>query len=378
MKVRFNRAPITSNELEIVSKCIESSVLSGGAVYTKKATNLLTKLTGCNSVILTPSCSSALEMCSLLLDISFGDEIIAPSYTFVTSVSSFALHGASIRFVDVDPNTMCMSLDSAKNAISENTKAIIYVNYGGTTHNIEAFRALADSYKIPLIEDSAQSINSFYKNKHIGTFGDLATLSFHDTKNITSGGEGGALLVNNERFLSRALNIRDKGTNRSDFVNGIVDKYTWVENGGSHLMSELQAAYLFAQLQNIDEVTKDRLEIWYSYYNLFSSLKSPLLEHFMTPSDDVRHNGHLFFLKFRLTGDRDRFIAFMKTYSIDVVFHYVPLHLSPAGQKYGKFIGEDKNTLSGSSVLVRLPIYNSMTKDELEYVLEKLEKFFGK
>jgi dTDP-4-amino-4,6-dideoxygalactose transaminase len=377
----FNKPPRSGREKEFVLDALESAHLSGDGRYARLCQEWFAQHYGTPGVLLTPSCTHALEMAALLLDIQPGDEVILPSYTFVSTANAFALRGAQLVFVDVDPVTMNIDAALIEAAITPRTRAIVLVHYAGVACDMDAIMPLAQAHRIPVIEDAAQAIGASYKGRRLGTFGAMSTLSFHETKNITSGGEGGLLVVNDERLFERAEIIREKGTNRKKFFRGMVDKYSWVDIGSSYLPSELQCAYLWGQLAAFEEITASRLAAWQRYRRLLAAFRPqdasapPVLRVLPAPPPECQHNGHLFFLKLQDARERARFIEHMKAHDIMCVFHYVPLHSSVAGQSLGRFSGKDRYTTRESERLVRLPLWHGLPKAEIDRICERALEF---
>lgn len=315
-------------------------------------------------------------MSALLLSIQPGDEVIMPSYTFVSTANAFVLRGATIVFVDIRPDTMNIDEHKIEAAITSRTKAIVVVHYAGVACEMNTITALAKHYQLPVIEDAAQGVMSNYQGKPLGTIGELGCFSFHETKNYSSGGEGGALLINQNSFIKRAEILREKGTNRSQFFRGEADKYTWRDLGSSYLMSEIQAAYLLAQLEESVKIKEKRLAIWQNYFTAFQSLADQERVELPTIPAECDHNAHLFYLKLANQNERQSFINYLKEREILSVFHYIPLHSSPAGQQFGRFVGKDRFTTKESERLVRLPLFYNMQDDECQKVIESTLEFF--
>ena len=375
--IPFNKPAHTGNEVTHITSAIESHSLSGNGPYSRMCEGWFDQYLGTCSTLLTPSCTHALEMCALLLDIKPGDEVIMPSFTFVSTANAFVLRGASIVFVDIRPDTMNINETLIEAAISPNTKAIIVVHYAGVAYEMDYILTLSSKYNIPIIEDAAQSVLSTFNDKPLGSFGQLSAFSFHETKNITSGGEGGLLSINNPLFVDRAEIIRDKGTNRKMFLDGVVDKYSWVHVGSSFLPSELQAAYLYAQLQVAQHIIDDRLVTWNYYYQ---SLKTLSIDgHIDLPiiPSHSNHNGHIFYIKVSDISVRASLISFFREHGVHAVFHYVPLHSSTAGLRHGNFSGEDIYTTRESERLLRLPLWYGMNDDQRSHVVDTLYAFFA-
>ncbi len=373
--ISFNKTLKIEKGYDYIKQAMENRKLAGDGEFTKRCNKWLEDSFATKKALLTTSCTHAIEMVAILLDIKPGDEIIAPSYTFVSSVNPFILRGGNIKFVDIDPTTMNIDVSKIEQAITKRTKAIVVVHYGGVACDMDKIREIAKKHNLYIVEDAAQGVMAKYKEKFLGTIGDLATYSFHETKNYTMG-EGGALLINNPKFIDRAEIIREKGTNRSRFFRGEIDKYTWVDIGSSYLPSEMNAAYLYAQLEIAEEINNKRLEIWNRYYeNLKELEKSGKIELAVIP-DYAKHNGHLFYIKLKDISERTKLIKYLKENKIHSVFHYVPLHSSPAGKKYGKFVGEDRYTTRESERLLRLPFYYDLTLDEVDYITDKIKSYF--
>lgn len=366
--IPFNKPPVVGTEQQQIAKALTTGKLSGDGPFTKLAEKWQQQRFDAKKVLLTPSCTASLEMAALLIDIQPGDEVIMPSYTFVSTANAFVLRGAKIVFVDVRQDTMNLDENKIEAAITPKTKAIVPVHYAGVACEMDTIMAIAEKYHLWVIEDAAQGVMSSYKGKALGTIGHIGCYSFHETKNYTAGGEGGATLVNDPQLIERAEIIREKGTNRSQFFRGQVDKYTWRDMGSSFLMSDLQAAYLYAQLEAADEINQRRLAIWQRYYQAFQPFAGLRVELPFIPQQ-CQHNAHMFYLKLNDVADRTSFIDALKADDILSVFHYVPLHSSPAGEKFGRFDGTDQFTTAESERLVRLPLFYNMTDEEVEKVI---------
>lgn len=374
--IPFNIPPHLGQEENYISQAIENHKICGDGEFTKSCNSWLEQKTGCKKALLTTSCTHALEMSALLSDIHSGDEVIMPSYTFVSTANAFALRGAKIVFVDIRPDTMNIDENLIEAAITPKTKAIAPVHYGGVGCEMDKITEIAKRYNLTVVEDAAQALMCEYKGKALGTFGAFGTISFHETKNYSMG-EGGALLINDEEYIEKAEIIREKGTNRSRFFRGQVDKYTWVDQGSSYLPSELNAAYLYPQLEEADKINNDRLKSWNRYYELLKPLaEKGAIELPFIPAH-CKHNAHMFYIKAKDLEERTRLIAHLKEQGITAVFHYVPLHSSPAGKKFGRFGGEDKYTTKESERLVRLPMYYGLKDSDVEYICEKIYEFWG-
>lgn len=374
--IPFNQPPIVGAEQAYIEQAMATGQLSGGGKFTRLCEQWLENLTH-SKVLLTPSCTAALEMAAILLDIQPDDEVIMPSYTFVSTANAFALRGAKIVFVDIRPDTMNIDERKIEQAITPKTKVIVPVHYAGVACEMDSIMATAEKYGLYVVEDAAQAVNSFYKGRALGSIGHIGCYSFHETKNYTAGGEGGAIVINEATLLKRAEIIREKGTNRSQFFRGEVDKYRWQDIGSSFLMSEIQAAYLYAQLIEAEKINQQRLTLWHNYYQAFLPLAQTAKCELLHIGEYCRHNGHLFYLKLNDLKQRTAFIDFMKAQNILTVFHYVPLHSSPAGQKWGRLAGDDRFTTLESERLVRLPLFYNLTKPDQDRVIQAVLAFFN-
>ena len=375
--IPFNKPPVTGDEEQFVAEAIRNEKLSGDGPFTQKCHRWFEERLGCEKALLTPSCTHALEMAALLIDIRPGDEVIMPSYTFVSTANAFVLRGAKIVFVDIRPDTMNIDESLIEEAITEKTKAIVPVHYAGVGCEMDTIMQIAERHGLYVIEDAAQGMMATYKGKPLGTIGHLGAYSFHETKNYTSGGEGGLLIVNDERFAERAEIIREKGTNRSQFFRGMVDKYSWVDVGSSYLPCELQAAYLWGQLQKAEEINEKRLEIWRTYFNALKPLEDKRYIQLPQIPPHCEHNAHMFYIKTDSLQTRTELIEHLKKEGIQTAFHYVPLHSSPAGLKFGYFHGTDRFTTSESERLLRLPMFFSLTLSEAETISRSIRQFYG-
>lgn len=353
----------------------ELKQFSGDGPYTKKCQEFMQEKFGIKKALLTTSCTDALEMSAILIDTKPGDEIIMPSYTFVSTANAFALRGATPVFVDIRPDTMNIDENLVEAAITEKTKAIVVVHYAGIACEMDKIMAIAKKHHLYVIEDAAQAVMSKYKGKYLGSIGDLATYSFHETKNFHCG-EGGALLINNEKFIERAEIIREKGTNRTQFINGQVDKYTWVDIGSSFLPSEINARILFETFTNIDEIHLRRIKLWNHYLSTFVELKTDQYLELPLPHEHLLHNGHIFFIKLKNINERLTLINYLKDRSIIPTFHYIPLHSSPVGLRLCRFSGLDQFTTKESARILRLPIFHSLLEAEVAYVCKSVNDFF--
>ena len=375
MKINFNIPPVVGNEEVYIRDAIKLRKICGDGTYTKSCDKWLEEKSGAKKVLLTTSCTHALEMAALLIDVKAGDEVIMPSFTFVSTADAFILRGATAVFVDIRPDTMNIDESLIEAAITKRTKAIAPVHYAGVSCEMDVIMDIARRHGLKVVEDAAQGILSTYKGKPLGTIGDYGCYSFHETKNLSMG-EGGAILLNDESSIEQAEIIREKGTNRSKFFRGEIDKYTWVAAGSSYLPSELNAAYLYAQLQKAEEINNDRMQSWNLYYEMLKPLKDRGAIELPTVPQHCKHNAHMFYLKTDNLNVRTRLLEYLKANGIGAVFHYVPLHSSPAGIKYGRFVGEDKYTTRESERLVRLPMYYGLSKEQVEFVCEKINAFY--
>ena len=374
--IPFNIPPYTGNEDKNIAEAIKAKKICGDGQFTKKCNSWLERQTGCKKALLTTSCTHALEMAAILADIKPGDEVIMPSYTFVSTANAFVLRGAEIVFVDIRPDTMNIDEALIEAAVTPKTKAIVPVHYAGVGCEMDAITDIAARHSLTVIEDDAQGIMSAYKGRPLGTFGAFGCLSFHETKNYSMG-EGGAILINDPAYIERAEMVREKGTNRSRFLRGQVDKYTWEEMGSSYLPSELNAAYLCAQLDMAEEINRDRLASWNRYYELLLPLRDRgVIELPFIPEHCV-HNAHMFYIKTKDIGERTNLIQFLKENNVNAVFHYVPLHSSQAGRKFGRFSGEDRFTTKESERLLRLPMYYGLSGDDIERVCGVIGRFYS-
>ena len=374
--VPFNRPKLHGQELRFIQEAIDKGQLSGDGYFSEKCSEIITNLTRSKYCLLTHSCTAALEMAAILCDISHGDEVIMPSYTFVSTANAVVLRGGTPVFVDVDATSMNINCKEVKQAITSKTKAIFAVHYGGFMADMDQLSEICSEHNILLVEDAAQAFGSSFTGKPAGSFGDLAAFSFHETKNIITG-EGGALTLNNQTLIDRAQIIRQKGTNRSEFLDGKTDKYTWVDIGSSFLPGELISAFLYGQLQHHDKIKMERLSIFKRYEDSLLELQNLGKITLVNKPKNQLGNGHLFYILLTSKSERDKFIDHMKVNNINCPFHYVPLHSSPAGLIYGKAFGEMNVTNCYSSRLVRLPLYYGLQEKMLNYVIKKVYEFFG-
>ena len=373
--INFNVPPYTGKELEYIRKAIDNKKICGDGEFTHKCSEWLENRTGSSKALLTTSCTHATEMAALLSHISPGDEVIMPSFTFVSTADAFVLRGAKVKFVDIRPDTMNIDESLIEAAITPRTKAVVPVHYAGVACEMDTIMDIAQRHKLIVIEDAAQGVMSSYKGRALGTIGEYGCFSFHETKNYSMG-EGGALLIQNPDRIEEAEIIREKGTNRSKFFRGQIDKYTWVDYGSSYLPSDMNAAYLWAQLEMADEINDARLKSWGLYEELLTPLKEKERIELPYIPQECTHNAHMFYIKCKDLEERTALIAFLKENGIQTVFHYVPLHSSPAGKKYGEFCGEDRFTTKESERLVRLPMYYGLKEEEIEFVVEKISDFY--
>ena len=372
--IDFNRPAYVGRELEYIKDAVHRGMLCGDGEYTKRCSAWMEERFHAGHVMLTTSCTHALEMAAYLCEIEPGDEVIMPSYTFVSTADAFVLRQAKIVFVDIRPDTMNMDEKLIEQAITDRTKVIVPVHYAGVACEMDTIMKIARKYGLKVVEDAAQGVDAFYKGKALGTIGDFGCYSFHETKNYTMG-EGGALLYNDDRYQEKAEILREKGTDRSKFFRGQVDKYRWMDYGSSYLPSELNAAYLFAQLEEREKIYNKRMEI-YEYYhrNLAHLAAEGKIEQPFVPEECI-HNAHMYYIKTRDLSVRSRLIAYLKENGICTAFHYVPLHSSPAGEKFGRFSGEDVYTTRESERLVRLPMFYDLSETDMEYIVEKIQQF---
>ena len=372
----FNLPPYTGNEEKYILESIKSDKISGDGKFTKLCHQWFEKKLQCKKALLTPSCTHALEMAAILLDIKEGDEVIMPSYTFVSTANAFVLRGAKIVFVDIRPDTMNIDERKIEDAITNKTKAIVPVHYAGVACEMDTIMDIAKKYNIFVVEDAAQAMMSSYKGKSLGTIGHLGTFSFHETKNYTSAGEGGLLIVNDERFVDRAEIIREKGTNRSQFFRGMVDKYSWVDIGSSYLMNDVSAAYLWGQLEKAQDILDNRMKSWKSYLEGLKKLENEGKIVLPKIPENCQFNAHMFYIKVKDIKERSSLLRFLSEHDVLGVFHYVPLHSSKAGKKFGRFNGDDIYTTVESERLIRLPLYYTIEKDEVLYVINLIKRYY--
>ena len=374
--ITFNVPPCADKAMEYIEECVRNQKICGDGAYTKKCNRWIEERTGTTKCLLTTSCTHATELAALLADIRPGDEVIMPAYTFVSTADAFVLRGAVPVFVDIRPDTMNIDEKLIEAAITDKTKAIVPVHYAGVACEMDTIMDIAARHGLLVIEDAAQGILATYKGKALGAIGDFGCYSFHETKNYSMG-EGGALLIRDGKYVEDAEIIREKGTNRSKFYRGQIDKYTWVNYGSSYLPSDMNAAYLYAQLEQADEINQARLACWNRYYERLTPLKEAgKLELPVVPEGCV-HNAHMFYVKVKDITERTAFISFLAENGVHSVFHYIPLHTAPAGQKFGRFHGEDRYTTAESERLARLPMYYGLSLEQVDYICDVIYKFFA-
>lgn len=368
---------MTGNEIRYITEALKGDKISGDGPFGKDCQQWFEENLPTQKALLTPSCTAALELAAILIDIQPGDEVIMPSYTFVSTANAFVLRGAKIVFVDIRPDTMNIDETLIESAITKKTKAIIPVHYAGVGCEMDVIMDIANRYGLFVVEDAAQGMMSSYKGKALGTIGHLGTFSFHETKNYTSGGEGGLLIINDDCFKQRAEIIREKGTNRSQFFRGMVDKYQWVDVGSSYLPSELQAAYLWAQLESAVKINEARLKVWHKYFSELATLEIRGFIELPTIPESCIHNAHMFYLKVSNLEERSELLKFLKEQKVMAAFHYVPLHSASAGSRFGSFYGQDNYTTPESERLVRLPLWYGMAEQDQNQVVSAIKEFYA-
>ena len=373
--INFNVPPYTGKEMEYIKQAVENQKICGDGPFTKKCNEWIEKKTGTAKCLLTPSCTQATELAALLADIKEGDEIIMSAYTFVSTADAFVLRGAKPVFVDIRPDTMNIDETKIEAAITDRTRAIVPVHYAGVACEMDTIMDIANRHHLFVIEDAAQGIMAFYKGKALGAIGDFGCYSFHETKNLSMG-EGGAILIKDAKYIEDAEIIREKGTNRSKYFRGQIDKYTWVNYGSSYLPSDMNAAYLWAQLELAQKITDVRLARWNQYNELLQPLKQRGILELPTVPEGCIHNAHMYYIKTKNIEERTRLIDFLKENGILAVFHYIPLHTAPAGIRFGEFRGEDVYTTRESERLLRLPMFYTLTEAEVEYIVGKVKEFY--
>ncbi len=375
--IPFNKPPYTGNEDQYVTAAMRSSKISGDGEFSKRCQAWFEKSLSCAKALLTPSCTHALEMAALLIDVQPGDEVIMPSYTFVSTANAFVLRGAKIVFVDIRPDTMNIDERLIEAAITSKTKAIVPVHYAGVACEMDTIMDIATRHKLFVIEDAAQAMFSTYKGRPLGSIGHMGAYSFHETKNYTSAGEGGLLIINDERFINRAEIIREKGTNRSQFFRGMVDKYSWVDVGSSYLPCDIQAAYLWGQLEKAEDINQNRLQTWSAYRQALQPLIAGEKIFVSEIPTACVHNAHMFYLKVRDLEERTAILQHLTIRGVMAVFHYVPLHSATAGPQFSRFNGEDRYTTQESERLIRLPIWYGMQDFELSKITDSVVEFYS-
>ncbi len=376
MQIPFNKIPCYGNEKKYVLKALSSDKISGNGKYTKKVESWFKENLQCEKALLTTSCTHALEMSAILLNVEKGDEIIMPSYTFVSSANAFVLRGATIVFVDINPHTMNIDEHKILEAITKKTKAIVVIHYGGVACEMDTIMSIAKKNKLFVIEDAAQAMMAMYKGKALGTIGHLGTYSFHETKNFTSGGEGGLLIINDDQFTHRAQIVRDKGTNRALFLEGKVDKYSWVDLGSSYLVNDVSAAYLWGQLKKVKAMNRERINSWNRYYRSLIELENKGFILLPKISTSTIHNAHTFQIKAKDLDKKKKLLKYLSNQGITALSHYVPLHSSPAGKKFARFHERDIYTTKESNRLIRLPIFYGITKTQIDFTVEQIFTFY--
>ena len=374
--INFNVPPYLGTEIDYVSEAIKNHKICGDGEFTKKTSAILEEMTGTHKCLLTTSCTHATELAALLANIQPGDEVIMPSYTFVSTADAFVLRGATPVFVDIDPKTMNIDADLIEDAITEKTRVIVPVHYAGVGCEMDKIMDIAKRYHLLVVEDAAQGICASYKGKPLGTFGEFGCFSFHETKNFSMG-EGGAILIRDEEYVEKAEIFREKGTDRSKYFRGQIDKYRWQDFGSSYLPSEMNVAYLYAQLLQRDMVQEQRMDCYNRYKELLTPLADAGKIELPYVPEYCDHNAHMFFIKCADMEERSRLIGYLKERDIMAVFHYIPLHSAPAGLKYGRFHGEDKYTTRESERLLRLPMFYGLTKEQVTYIAEQVMAFYG-
>mgnify|MGYP000027187903 CR=1 FL=1 len=373
--ISFNKPPYVGEEIKYIEEAVKAQKICGDGQFTKKCNKWFEDKTGAAKVLLTTSCTHATELAALLLDIQPGDEVIMPAYTFVSTADAFVLRGATAVFVDINPKTMNIDENLIEDAITEKTKAIVPVHYAGVSCEMDKIMEIAKKHNLYVVEDAAQGVMSTYKGKALGTIGDYGCYSFHETKNYSMG-EGGALLIRDGKNAELAEIIREKGTNRSKFFRGQIDKYTWVEAGSSYLPSDMNAAYLWAQLQKADEINENRLQSWNRYYEGLKDLKEAGKIELPYVPEYCEHNAHMFYIKAKDLEERSALISYLKENGVTAGFHYIPLHTAPAGKEYGRFHGEDKYTTKESERIIRLPMYYELDEQDAKKVMDLIHTFY--
>lgn len=373
--ISFNVPPFVGKEKDYISAAIDSRKICGDGEFTKKCDSWMEERTGAGKALLVTSGSTALDMAAVLAEVGPGDEVILPSYTFVSTANAFVLRGADLVFVDIRPDTQNIDEKLIEDAITDRTKVIAPVHYAGVGCEMDTIMDIAKRHNLIVVEDAAQGVMSKYKGRSLGSIGDYGCYSFHETKNYSMG-EGGALLINDESKIDRAEIIREKGTDRSKFLKGVIDKYTWVDMGSSYLPSELNAAYLWAQLESADDINSNRMSSWNAYFEMLKPLADKECIELPVIPEECEHNAHMFYIKVKDIDERSSLAAHLKENGVQAVFHYVPLHSAPAGGRFGRFHGEDKYTTNTFERLLRLPMYYGLNPDEVQFVCEKIKEFY--
>lgn len=373
--ISFNVPPFVGKEKDYISAAIDSRKICGDGEFTKKCNAWMEEKTGTGKALLVTSGSTALDMAAVLAEVGPGDEVILPSYTFVSTANAFVLRGADLVFVDIRPDTQNIDEKLIEDAITDRTKVIAPVHYAGVGCEMDTIMDIAKCHNLIVVEDAAQGVMSKYKGRSLGSIGDYGCYSFHETKNYSMG-EGGALLINDESKIDRAEIIREKGTDRSKFLKGVIDKYTWVDMGSSYLPSELNAAYLWAQLESADDINSNRMSSWNAYFEMLKPLADKGCIELPVIPEECEHNAHMFYIKVKDIDERSSLAAHLKENGVQAVFHYVPLHSAPAGGRFGRFHGEDKYTTNTFERLLRLPMYYGLKPDEVQFVCEKIKEFY--
>lgn len=375
--IKFNEAPYIGTEQRYIKDVLESRKVCGDGAYTGKCRSWLEEKTGAREALITTSCSAALDMTAVLTEVGPGDEVILPSYTFVSTANAFVMRGAELVFVDIRPDTQNIDEKLIEDAITDRTKVIVPVHYAGVGCEMDTIMDIAKRHELKVVEDAAQGVMATYKGKALGSIGDYGCFSFHETKNYSMG-EGGALLIRDEEAVDKAEIIREKGTDRSRFLKGQVDKYTWVDMGSSYLQSDINCAYLWSQLEIADKINDDRRASWDAYYEQLKPLEDEGLIRLPYVPEECVHNAHMFYIKVRDIEERGKMIAYLKENGVNAVFHYVPLHSAPAGSRFGRFHGEDRYTTDTYERLLRLPMYYGLGEDNVTKVCEQIKSFYKK
>lgn len=376
MKINFNVPPYIDSAMDYISECVRNQKICGDGAYTKKCNEWIEKKTGTAKCLLATSCTHATELAAILCDIKPGDEVIMPSYTFVSTANAFVLRGAVPVFVDIRPDTMNIDEKKIEDAITDKTKVIAPVHYAGVGCEMDTIMDIAKRHNLKVVEDAAQGVMATYKGKALGAIGDFGAYSFHETKNYSSG-EGGAILIRNPEDAERAEIIREKGTNRAKFFRGQIDKYTWVDMGSSYLPSDMNAAYLYSQLEVADKINEDRLASWNHYYERLTKLADEEKISLPYVPKECQHNAHMFYIKCKDIDERQALIKHLAENDIMAVFHYIPLHSAPAGKALGRFHGADEYTTKESERLLRLPMFYGLKSEQVDLICDKITEFYA-